>query len=449
MARLGPAWDALAESIDGSVVLPDAPAYDSVRRPAIVNFHDRRPAAVVRCHTAADVAETLRFAARSGLSLAIRGGGHSFAGWSSTDGILLDTTPMSTVSTDGELATVGSGCRLGALYEALAESAVTIPAGCGPDVGIAGLTLGGGLGLLGRAHGLTSDRLVSADVVLADGRHVTCDDQAHAELFWALRGAGGARFGVVTSLTFRTVAAPRLTAFRLSWPHPVAARVVEAWQEWAPDGPDGLAASLHLRTAGPTTASPEVEVVGTVLGGEAEAAAQLGLIVDRVRADPATATQHTGGYLEAKGLLADWSVDAAGETFSRSEFFDRSLPPAVIADLLARIVDGREATETRILDFMPWGGAYNRPRPDATAFVHRRARFLIKHEVVTPPSGRDVARAWVRGSWSAAHAVGTGRVYPNFPDPDLDAWSPAYHGTNLDRLFAVRAAYDPDGTFDL
>lgn len=442
-------WGALAESIDGSVVLPHTPGYDSVRRPAIVNFHHRHPVAVVRCHTAGDVAETLRFSTRFGLPLAIRGGGHCFAGRSSTDGILLDTTSMSSVTTAGDRATIGAGCRLGTLYEALAESAVTIPAGCGPDVGIAGLTLGGGLGVLGRAYGLTSDRLVSADVVLADGRQVACDGQAHPDLFWALRGAGGARFGVVTSLTFRTVPAPRLTVFRLAWPYAVAAGVIEAWQEWAPDGPDELAASLHVRATGPTTEPPEVHVVGTVMGGESDAAGQLGLLVERVGAEPVMAMQRTVDHREAKGLLAELFAADAGEIRSKSEFFDRSLPPDVIAHLLTRIAGGRSTGESRILDFMPWGGAYNRPRPDATAFAHRRARFLLKHEVIAPPSGRDMARAWVAGSWSAAHSAGTGRAYPNFADPDLDDWSPAYHGTNLNRLLRVKAAYDPDGTFEL
>ncbi len=119
-----PDWGALEASIDGSVVLPRTPGYDDARRPAIVNFHDVCPRAVVRCRTPSDVAETLRFAARVGLPLAIRGGGHCFAGRSSTIGVVLDTTPMGSVTVSGDLATVGAGCRLGPLYDALAESVV-------------------------------------------------------------------------------------------------------------------------------------------------------------------------------------------------------------------------------------------------------------------------------------------------------------------------------------
>src|SRR6266550_1249169 len=441
-----PDWGAFEASIDGSVVLPHTPGYDDARRPAIVNFHDVRPHAVVRCQTASDVAETLRFATRVGLRLAVRSGGHCFAGRSSTSGIVLDTTPMGSVSVSGDMAAVGAGCRLGPLYDALATSAVTIPAGCGPEVGVTGLTLGGGLGILGRAYGLTSDRLAGAEVVLADGRLVDCDGQRHPDLFWALRGAGGCRFGVVTSLTFHTVSSPTLTSFHLSWPYSTAARLIEAWQAWAPDGPDELAASLHVRATGRTTEPPQVHVFGTLMG-DSGLAGQLDLLVDRVGVEPDGSTRHTADHRESKRLLAEQFPAEEGQVFSKSEFFDRPLPADAIAELLTRIAHGRRSGESRILDFTPWGGAYNRARPDATAFAHRQARFLFKHEAVVAPSGRDAAREWLAGSWSVAHPWGTGGVYPNFPDPDLQDWSPAYHGTNLDRLLRVKAEYKPDRIF--
>jgi FAD/FMN-containing dehydrogenase len=437
-------WHALEASIDGSVVLPDTPGYDEARRPAIVNFHGVRPRAVVRCRTASDVAETLRYAVRAGLPLAVRGGGHCFTGRSSTSGIVLDTTPMGSVTVSGDLATVGAGCRLGPLYDALAPSKVTIPAGCGPGVGIAGLTLGGGLGILGRAYGLTSDRLAGAEVVLADGRLVRCDDRRHPDLFWALRGAGGARFGVVNSLTFRTVPAPTLTSFHLTWPSSLAAPVIAAWQGWAPDGPDELAASLHVRATGPPADPPEVHVFGTLLGGASDLAAQLDLLVTRVGGEPVGSPQHTAGYPESKRLLGELFPADEGQIFSKSEFFDQPLTDDAIARLLALIAEGRRPGQSRILDFMPWGGAYNRTRPDATAFAHRRARFLLKHEAVV---GGNAPGDWLATSWSVAHPWGTGGVYPNFPDPDLDDWSPAYHGANLDRLRRIKADYDPDGIF--
>src|SRR3954447_9044330 len=163
-------WDALQREIDGEVVLPGSADYKSVRKPVMARFEHLRPAAIVRCATPADVAATLAVARKLRLPIAIRSGGHSAAGRSSTDGIVLDVTPMRAVAVADELATapselaseavkVGAGMRLGDLYDALAEHGLTIPAGCGPSVGIAGLTLGGGLGTLGRKHGLTCDHL--------------------------------------------------------------------------------------------------------------------------------------------------------------------------------------------------------------------------------------------------------------------------------------------------
>ena len=253
-------WGALQRAINGDVVLPGAPDYESVRKPVMARFEHLRPAAVVRCATPADVAATLAVTGRLGLGTAIRSGGHSVAGRSSTEGVVLDVTPMGSVAVAGEVASVGAGVRLGDLFDALAEHGLTIPAGCGPSVGIAGLTLGGGLGILGRKHGLTCDHLLGAQVVLADGRVVDCDEHHDGELFWGLRGAGGGHFGVVTSLMFRTLPAPAVTVFQLTWPPAAAAAVVQAWQAFAPAAPDELDATLRLTAAGDGERPPGVEV---------------------------------------------------------------------------------------------------------------------------------------------------------------------------------------------
>ena len=295
-------WRALQQAIDGDVVLPDSPEYESVRKPVMARFEHVRPAAVVLCATPADVAATLAVAGRLGLETAIRSGGHSVAGRSSTEGVVIDVTPMRSVAVAGDVATVGAGVRLGELYDALAEYGLTIPAGCGPTVGIAGLTLGGGLGILGRTHGLTCDHLLQAEVVLADGRVVECDEHHEAELFWALRGAGGG-FGVVTSLVFGSVPAPAVTVFHMTWPSSAAAGVVRAWQAWAPDGPDELDATLRLTAAGDGERLPGVDVVGTVLDGQIDAAELLGELVDRVDVDPLAASRKHLPHRAAKRYL--------------------------------------------------------------------------------------------------------------------------------------------------
>jgi FAD/FMN-containing dehydrogenase len=452
----------LQRAIDGDVVLPGSPDYESVRKPVMARFEDLRPAAVVRCVAPADVAATLAITGRLGLPTAIRSGGHSVAGRSSTDGVVLDVTPMGSVAVAGEVATVGAGVRLGELYDALATQGLTIPAGCGPSVGIAGLTLGGGLGILGRKHGLTCDHLLAAQVVLADGRVVDCDEHHDGGLFWALRGAGGGHFGVVTSLVFRTLPALATTVFHLVWPPAAAAAVVQAWQAVAPDGPEELDATLRL-TAGDGERLPGVEVVGSVLDGQADAAELLGELVDRVGADPVHASRrhlpHRAAkrYLEGLGSVEDRERSGPEQPpqpshlYTKSEFFRQPLTGETVAALIEHLTQELAPGQSREVDFLPWGGAYNRAPADATAFAHRSERFLVQHLVQVGadavPAERGAARDWLARSWALVHPWGSGGVYPNFPDPDLQDWAHAYHGTNYDRLRRVKAAYDPGGYF--
>jgi FAD/FMN-containing dehydrogenase len=438
-----------------AVLVPGTAAYEAARRPPIARFHDIRPAAIARCTTPGDVADAIALARRDGLPLAVRSGGHCFAGSSSTEGVLVDVSRMDGVVVGDGVATIGAGARLGAIYDALEPHGVTIAAGCGPTVGIAGLVLGGGLGILGRTHGLTSDQLVAARVVLADGRVVECDEQRDADLFWALRGAGGCRFGVVVELALRTVPAPATTTLHLRWPLADGLAVVDAWQGWAPDAPAELAASLLAIASGDAAQLPEVHVFGAMIGTADEARAALDELTGRAGAPPASAALHELPYRQAKRRLAE---HAPGEgappdahAFAKSEFFRRSLPRDAIAALLDHLYAARVASEHRVLDFSPWGGAYNRIPADATAFTHRAERFLLKHEVAIAPGASEAARRSARDWLARSHEIvapwGSGRVYPNFPDPDLEDEARAYHAENVDRLRRIKAAYNPCGIF--
>src|SRR4029453_18553347 len=288
MAAIETAWRDLRAVLEGEVVLPGSPRYDEVRRPQIPRFHDVRPRAVVLCRTPEDVAEAIAFRRGSGIEGAVRGGGHDFAGRSSGPGIVLDLTPMHSLEVSDGLATVGPGFRLGDLYAPLARHEVTIPGGCGATVGIGGQALGGRLGLLGRSRGLTSDQLVEAEVVLADGRVVECDEQRYEDLFWALRGAGAQGLGVVTRLTLRTVAEPAATSFHLKWPYELAPALIAAWRAWSPPGPDELAASLLVTAGGEAGADPVVHLFGSMIGSETETAALLDEFVSVAGAEAAS-----------------------------------------------------------------------------------------------------------------------------------------------------------------
>ena len=454
MATVDTAWRDLTAALEGEVVLPGSPRYDEVRRPQIPRFHDVRPQAVVLCRTPADVGEAIAFARRSGIELAVRSGGHDFAGRSSGPGMVLDLTPMRSLEVSDGLATVGPGFRLGELYAALAQHSVTIPAGCGATVGIGGQALGGGLGLLGRKRGLTSDQVVAAEVVLADGRVVVCDEQRHEDLFWTLRGAGALGLGVVTSLTLRTVPEPASTAFHLKWPHERAAALIAAWQEWSPTGPDALAASLLL-TVGGEAGDPVVHLFGSMIGSESETEALLDEFVSFAAADPASSEREHVRYGSLKSYLAERGPgdqeDEDGRLYMKSEFFREPLPAGAVEALVELFVRGRRRGEARKLDFMPWGGAYNRVPADVTAFPHREELFLLEHSVVVPAgieaAATEAARAWLSDSWELVHPSGSGGVYANFPDPDLPDEHRAYWGGNLERVRSAKEKYDPERVF--
>jgi FAD/FMN-containing dehydrogenase len=363
------------------------------------------------------------------------------------------------------VATVGAGAPLGDVYEALQAHDLAIPGGTCPPVGVAGLTLGGGLGILGRTYGVTSDHLIGAEVVLADGRVLQCDDHHDEDLFWALRGAGAGNFGVVTSLAFRPVPAPQATTnLHLAWRYADASAVIGAWQRWAPTGPDELAASLKITAGDDPDRPPAVDVWGAFHGPRADAAELVEELVARVGTDPTATALTSMTWPRTRKFwaeLGDTGEEPGGPSvpepseaqclYAKSEFFARPLPAGAVSALLAAFTEGRTSGEARELDFMPWGGAYNRRPPGATAFVHRDQLFQLKHAVVVapdaPPASQAAAHRAATRSWASVHRWGSGRAFQNFADPDLEHWALAYYGSNYERLVRVKARYDPSNLF--
>ena len=435
--------------VAGATLRPGEHGYDEARRVPIPGFEHRRPVAVVRCASAGDVAAGLALARELGAPVAVRSGGHCFAGRSSTDGVVLDVGPMRDIELEPDgLVRIGAGARLGDVYAALERHGLALNAGCGPTVGIAGLTLGGGLGILGRTYGLLSDRLRAAEVVLPDGGPRTVDAEHDAELFWGLRGAGGARFAVVTALVFEPVPAPATTGFELAWAPEHAGRVLDAWQHWSPDAPEALAASFVLRArdgAGITL----VRVFGAMAAPEADLRPELCTLA-AAAGPPMRERCRSGPFRGAKRFLN--GVDEEGppvQPVCASEFLDRPLAPDDLRALVAHLAADAGVAGERELDCSPWAGAYTRVATDATAFPHRAARVLVKHgagvDPAAPAAEREAARAWVRRSRELAHPSGTGGAYVNFPDGDLDAWDAAYLGANRERLLALKHRCDPAG----
>lgn len=441
----------LGATLDGELLTPGVAGYDDVRRPRNVAFADVRPRAIVLCRSERDAVAAVRYAARSGLRLAPRGGGHCFAGRSSTDGMVLDLSALSgiDVRSDGT-ASIGAGARLGQVYRALCAHGRTLPGGCGAGVGIAGLTLGGGIGLLGRSAGLTSDRLVGARVVLADGAVVDCDAEREPDLFWALRGAGGGQFGVVTSFRFATIAEPDTVRVDAR-PHVLdldaAAGLIGAWQRWAPGAPDALTVCLTVEGA---SGGPGVLV--RVSGASTLPVAHTRELLDGFAATVSVPIElRLSGpmpFSALKDTLADDARSADGQPLRiRSEFFDGELGEGTLVRLVTALTAIATATSTaergsgtRRLTFTPMGPGYDRVAEHETAFAHRGQRFLLEHAAAP---GDD----WVDVSWTTAHPDASGRVYPNFPDTALTDPVAAYHAGNAARLAEVKRHYDPHGFF--
>jgi FAD/FMN-containing dehydrogenase len=232
----------LAQLVQGTVVTPQDAAYDSARRLYSPRYDDVRPGAIVFCETAQDVWRTVRWSRRHSIRVVPRSGGHSYAGYSTCKGVVVDVTRMNAVAVNqaAGTATIGAGARLVDVDQALFQQGVMVPAGSCPTVGIAGLTLGGGHGFSGRKYGLTCDNVRSLIIVTAAGQALLASQTQHPDLYWACRGGGAGQFGIVTSFVFNTHPASDVVTYRATWNWSDAAAVVAAWQAWAPTVPDEL-----------------------------------------------------------------------------------------------------------------------------------------------------------------------------------------------------------------
>ncbi|WP_267242784.1 FAD-binding oxidoreductase [Streptomyces sp. PR69] len=464
-------WTALARGLDGALVRPGDAEFPTARLLYNTRFDGLKPAAVAYVAGEDDVKECLAFARAHATPVAIRNGGHSYGGWSSGDGrLVIDVSSLDEVTADGA---VGAGAKLIGVYESLAGHGRTIPGGSCPTVGVSGLALGGGHGVVSRAYGLTCDSLTSATVVTADGRVLTADADENKDLFWALRGAGGGNFGVVTRFRFRTHPAPATVAAFLTWPWSRAQAVLDAWQRWGPDQPDEIWSALHL-SAGAGGVTPTVSVNMLSLGAESELRNAVDRLVGRVGAPAANAAFRNRSFQDAMlanagclGLTED-QCRLAGTTPGRSpegtlqretysaasDFFDRDLASAGLRTLIAQTEAFTRITVAQgggagTLLLTALGGAVNRVDPLATAFVHRRSRVLVQYIASWRAGTLGTAqRSWLRDAHAAMRPYASGAAYQNYPDPSLRDWRQAYYGPALDRLTRLKQQYDPDRLFD-
>jgi FAD/FMN-containing dehydrogenase len=449
----------LAGLLQGDVVAPGNSAYDSARRLYSPRYDSVRPGAVVFCESAQDVWRTVRWSRRHSIRIVARSGGHSYGGYSTCKGVVVDVTRMNgiTVNAAAGTATIGSGARLIDVVQALASQGRMIPAGSCPTVGIAGLTLGGGHGFSGRRYGLTSDNLRSLVIVTASGQALLASATQHPDLFWACRGGGAGQFGIVTSFVFNTHPASDVVTYRATWNWNDAAAVMAAWQAWAPSTPDELFSMCDLiATDGP--GGPLVASNGQYFGSEAALQTLLQPLVNA--AAPQSLTIRTRSFLNAALDWANCSEYARchlvgsvpNAEVGRSDFLAKSdyvatfLPSAGIQAMIQWIAqrqnDPALGGGSILLD--AYGGAINRVAKSATAFVHRDQLFSVQY-VAAASSAADLA--WLRGFRAAMGPFVSGQAYQNYIDPDLPRPNIAYYGSNYGRLRRVKARYDPKNVF--
>lgn len=437
----------------GQLLVPGSEGYDQARRVWNGNI-DRYPSVIARCTGVADVMAALRHARERGLLIAVRGGGHSIAGLSTCDGgIVIDLGPMKGVRVDpvAGTATAGPGVIWREFDRETQQFGLATPGGTVSDTGIAGLTLGGGLGFLSRRFGLTSDNLVGADLLTADGRLLRVSDQEHPDLMWGLRGGGG-NFGIVTSFTYRLheLAGPVLGG-ALVYSADGAGELVRRARDWAEQAPDAAAIMIMLGTAPPAPFLPaelhgrpmvmlQVAWSETLDAGERALASLRAFrppVADLVAPMPYTAMQQ-----------ATDQIAAPGHQYYVKASFLTELDDAAIDDTLEH--HARVPSPHSAIGFTVQGGAVGRADATHTAFAHRQAAWMcdilgIWH---SPREDPTLHVDWVRHVWRDLERVSSGSYVNHLSADEIDTHR-GYQDQHRSRLVALKTGYDPDNVFRL
>jgi FAD/FMN-containing dehydrogenase len=443
----------LKESLLGELVLPVDAGYDEAR--AVWNATiDRRPAVIVRCAEAGDVPQAIAFAREHALDISVRGGGHNIAGSAIADrGLVVDMSRMVDVAVDvtGRRALVQPGATLAHVDAATQAHGLATPLGINSTTGIAGLTLGGGFGWLTRKYGMTIDNLVSAEMVTADGRHRHVSASSHADLFWAIRGGGG-NFGVVTRFEYALhPVRPQVLAGLLVFPFDQAPEVLRRYRRFVDTAPEELNVWVVLRQA-PALPFLPADVHGTPVvvlavfycGDTAEGNGYVDLLREfgdrlgeHVALQPYTAWQQAFDPLLSPGAGNYWKshnfTELSDGALDCVTTFARELPNAPSEIFIGLI-----------------SGAANRVSPEAMAYVHRDARFVmnVHGRWLFNDDGKPVVE-WARRFFNASAPFASAGAYVNFMTEEETARVTTAYGSNYPRLVDLKRKYDPQNVFHL
>jgi FAD/FMN-containing dehydrogenase len=437
---------ALAGQIAGSVLLPQDVAYESAR--AVHNgLVDRRPALIVRCRTTCDVVAALEFARRAGLEVSVRGGGHNVAGRAVTDGaVMIDLAEMKEISVDPEQATATAqgGVLWGELNDAAAKHGLAVTGGMVSGAGIAGYTLGGGLGWLMAKYGLTADNLLAVELVTAEGDVLRVDAASHPDLFWALRGGGG-NFGIATTFTLRLHPVRTIVGGLIAHPFDAAPALLRFYRDAVADAPDDLTVFAGL-VHEPNGSGAKLAALVVFHTGDPDEA-ERDLEPFKTWGSPLVAEVGSMPYPIMNTIL-DAGFPAGSLNYWLSSF-TRELPDQLI-DIAVERFASVPSSMTAIL-FEHFHGAVTRVDASETAVPHRDEGWnLVIPSVWTEPSDNDANVAWSRETFATMRPhLGSGRWLNYLGDDQSDDAIRAAYGPNYDRLREVKRRYDPDNVFHL
>ena len=444
---------AFRSRLRGCVLVAGDPQYDEARR--IWNgAHDRRPAVIARCSGVADVIEAVNFGRQTEALIAVRGGGHNVAGTSMCDGgLVVDLSPMKGIRVDPTTRRVWAqaGATWGDLDRETQVFSLMTPGGNISSTGIAGLTLGGGMGWFRRAFGMSADNVVSVDIVTADGRFRTASEQEHDDLFWAIRGGGG-NFGVVTSFDYRLhLLGPQVMLAAPMYAAEQAEQIVRSWRHCCEDAPDQFSSYVIFMTIPPSPVFPQalhgrrVVVLAATWAGTVEEGAQRLQPLREIQA-PLIDLSGPMPYVSLQSAF-DWLFPNGSLYYWKTATLDH-LGDEVIATVVS-LAASRPSLGT-VVGIWQLGGAISRRSATATAYGRRDEPFLVNVDSGwTDPRASDRNIAWTRECWTALQRFSRGGMYLNYGSLESEEQVRAVYGENYDRLVRIKDKYDPHNVFQL
>jgi FAD/FMN-containing dehydrogenase len=444
-------WQILSNQLNGSVLLPGAPGFDPFTLPYALQYGKTIPQAVVRCVSEKDVVTTVKWARQNDIAITTRSGGHSYAGYSSTNELLLDLSGMNNISLNSStgLATIAGGARNMHVYAAFREPNLAITHSSCKNVGISGMVLGGGIGLNMRAQGLTCDQLVETRIVTAEGDIAVCSETENPDLFWAIRGAGGGNFGIHTSFTFKPFAVTNVTRFELVWNNNLQL-VFAKLQDVLMAAPNTLGAKvsiemLRVRTRlGETAIRPVVRLLGQFKGEISE----FETLIAPVKAISTPVGEiKNEAYWDAQESLSEEGVPEY--VHERCRFAFEPLSDAAIATIFLKLAEWPGTSGTAIFKCLLLGGAISEKAPEATAFFARNAKMIASIELTWKEGDQNIFgnKQWLDEFHLIMGAFTSKYSYVNFIDRNEANFLEAYYGPSLPKLKAIKKLVDPNNHF--